>query len=79
MLPTKTKLGAAYGKSTLDLAGGESGNGVIKDQKRWTLGAYHPLTKHLNLVAELSEIKNESHDMLRNEYTNASLGAIMFF
>jgi len=79
VLPTKTKIGAAYGKSTLDLAGSESGAGVVKDQKRWTLGAYHPLTKHLNLVAELSEIKNESHNSLRNEYTNASLGAIMFF
>jgi len=79
VLPTKTKIGAAYGKSTLDLAGSESGVGVVKDQKRWTLGAYHPLTKHLNLVAELSEIKNESHNSLRNEYTNASLGAIMFF
>jgi len=79
VLPTKTKIGAAYGKSTLDLAGSESGVGVVKEQKRWTLGAYHPLTKHLNLVAELSEIKNESHNSLRNEYTNASLGAIMFF
>jgi len=79
VLPTKTKIGAAYGKSTLDLAGSESGAGVVKDQKRWTIGAYHPLTKHLNLVAEVSEIKNESHNSLRNEYTNASLGAIMFF
>jgi predicted porin len=85
VLPTKTKIGAAWGRSTLDLAGGaDTGTGtgvnaVVKDQTRWTVGAYHPLTKHLNLVAELSEIKLESHAAARNEYTNASLGAIMFF
>jgi hypothetical protein len=83
-LPTKTKIGAAWGRSSLDLATGETGAGVgadaiVKDQTRWTVGAYHPLTKHLNLVAELSEIKLESHANARNEYTNASLGAIMFF
>ena len=66
VLPTKTKIGAAWGKSTLDMAGADDGVGLVKDQNRWTVGAYHPLTKHLNLVAELSEIKLESHDAVRN-------------
>ncbi len=79
VLPFKTKIGAAWGISSLDRAGSESGSGLVKDQERWTLGAYHPLTKHLNLVAEFSDIKLESHAGAKNEYTNASLGAILFF
>jgi len=79
VLPTKTKLGAAWGTSTMDRASGTDAGVLVKEQDRWTLGAYHPLTKHLNLVAEVSEIKIESHAGLKNEYTNASLGAIMFF
>ena len=27
-----------------------------------TVGAYHPLTKHLNLVAEYSNVESEAHD-----------------
>jgi len=79
VLPTKTKLGAAWGTSTLDRASGTDTGTLVREQDRWTLGAYHPLTKHLNLVAEVSEIKLESHAGAKNEYTNASLGAIMFF
>ena len=52
-----TKLGVSYGQSTLD------GNGVdgfrdLKDDM-WTIGAYHPITKHLNLVAEYSETERK--------------------
>ncbi len=28
----------------------------------WTVGAYHPLTKHLNLVAEYSNVESEVDD-----------------
>jgi predicted porin len=79
VLPFKTKIGAAWGRSSLDKAGADTGTGLVKDQDRWTVGAYHPLTKHLNLVAEFSDIKLESHVGAKNEYTNASLGAILFF
>jgi predicted porin len=79
VLPFKTKIGAAWGRSSLDKAGADTGSGLVKDQDRWTVGAYHPLTKHLNLVAEFSDIKLESHVGAKNEYTNASLGAILFF
>ncbi len=80
VLPTKTKLGVAYGISSLDRATGEAAaNTLVKNQERVTLGAYHPLTKHLNLVAEYSNIRLESQLVNKNEYSNVSLGAIMFF
>ena len=79
-LPTKTKIGAAYGVSRLDMASGEaSSSAFVKENKRYTLGAYHPLTKHLNLVAEWNDIESKAHNGDKNESTNVSLGAILFF
>ena len=76
-----TKLGVSYGQSTLD------GNRIdgfrdIEDSM-WTVGAYHPITKHLNLVAEY----NESERDVDNRFTSdakakaktIALGAILFF
>jgi len=54
VLPTATKLGVSYGESNLD---GNSGDTFSKrTNEMWVVGAYHPLTKHLNLVAEYSEV-----------------------
>ena len=79
-LPTKTKIGAAYGVSRLDMASGEdSSSAFVNENKRYTLGAYHPLTKHLNLVAEWNDIESKAHNGDKNESTNVSLGAILFF
>jgi len=78
-LPTKTKIGLAYGVSRLDKAIGDTGAGLVKENTRYTAGAYHPLTKHLNLVAEYSRIESESHNNLNNENNVGSLGAILFF
>jgi hypothetical protein len=45
-----------------------------------TVGAYHPLTKHLNLVAEYSNIESEAHDHSSDaEQDIFSVGAILFF
>ena len=79
VLPTGTKIGAAYGISNLDLASGESASALVEENKRWTVGAYHPLTKHLNLVAEFTALESESHDNASNDSTKVSLGAILFF
>ena len=79
VIPTGTKLGLAYGVSNLDKASGETGAGLIDQQDRWTVGAYHPLTKHLNLVAEYNKVERETHDNLENDYDSVSLGAILFF
>jgi predicted porin len=83
VLPFKTKIGAAWGRSELDgLAGDNALTGVdaiTKKQERWTVGAYHPLTKHLNLVAEYSDLRIEGQNNAKNEYNTMSLGAILFF
>jgi len=78
-LPTKTKVGLAYGISKLDRAAGDAVGLLVKENTRLTAGAYHPLTKHLNLVAEYSRIESESHSNLSNENNVGSVGAILFF
>ncbi|OYY93023.1 MAG: hypothetical protein B7Y32_08175, partial [Methylophilales bacterium 16-45-7] len=77
-----TKLGVSYGKSTLE---GNSGESALLDEiedTMWTVGAYHPLTKHLNLVAEYSHVKSEYQATGVNNEAKAktiALGAILFF
>jgi short subunit fatty acids transporter len=51
-LPTATKIGVSYGESTLDGNRGDAFRDI--EDSMWTVGAYHPITKHLNLVAEYS-------------------------
>ncbi len=80
-LPTATKLGFAYGESTLD------GNSVdsYKDVEAnmWTVGAYHPITKSVNLVAEYSVAKDKTDNRTGADTElkakTVSLGAILFF
>jgi hypothetical protein len=81
VIPTGTKLGVAYGLSRLDCASGEATcqTTLIDENKRWTVGAYHPLTKHLNLVAEYNSVEAETQGSNSNESTSLSLGAILFF
>jgi len=84
VIPTGTKLGVSYGVSKLDdTAADRTGNlALVETNRRWTVGAYHPLTKSLNLVAEYNDVRSE----LQNYRTeadakskNISLGAILFF
>ena len=81
-LPTiGTKIGVAYGESKLDLGAGETavGNNLVEENKNWTVGVYHPLTKSLNLVAEYNDNESKAHSGLKNESKGVSLGAILFF
>jgi predicted porin len=77
-----TKLGVSYGESTLD------GNGATDaldeySNEMWTVGAYHPITKHLNLVAEYSSVKTtldfDATPSSEGKSKTISLGAILFF
>jgi predicted porin len=77
-----TKLGASYGESTLD------GNNVDtfndNEDSMWTVGAYHPITKHLNLVAEYSSVKRDRDNKgivadVDGKSKTIALGAILFF
>lgn len=73
-----TKLGVSYGESELEY---NSNEGTTDDYKQemWTVGAYHPLTKHLNLVAEYSHSKGEDTGDLNGKSKTIALGAILFF
>ena len=85
-LPTKTKVGVSYGISNLDLATGETLVGttagtatLVKENELWTAGIYHPLTKHLNLVAEYNHVNASNQYGAENKTNTGSLGAILFF
>jgi len=83
-LPTKTVAGISWGQSNLDLATGETnaagtqGN-LVKTNEMWTAGIYHPLTKHVNLVAEYSRVTSENQLGLENKNNVGSIGGILFF
>jgi hypothetical protein len=95
ILPTKTKVGVSWGISNLDLASGENNSveasyaattagtakaGVlVKENEMWTAGLYHPLTKHLNLVGEYSNLKSTNQANQQNTTNIGSVGAILFF
>ena len=76
VLPTKTKIGASWGISKIE-------NQTVRNLEReaWIVGAYHPLTKHLNLVAEYNHLDTQSNDATNYEgkAKTVSLGAILFF
>ena len=82
VLPTKTKVGISWGESTLDTEGATdaaANTGLVKSNEMTTVGAYHPLTKHLNLVAEYSHIKSEAQSGVENKADSVSLGGILFY
>ena len=82
VIPTGTKLGVAYGVNNLDRASGETkatAGTLLESNERWTIGAYHPLTKHLNIVAEYNKIDSEAHNGNDQDSDSLSLGAILFF
>ena len=79
VLPTGTKLGVAYGVSNLDLATGETNTTLVEENERTTVGVYHPLTKHLNLVAEYNKVEATNQAGTSNESDTIALGAILFF
>ncbi len=86
VIPTGTKLGVSYGRSQLEKnsGAGDTMAGDLTD-RMMVVGAYHPLTKSVNLVAEYSEVKSEYKNAGTNGSDNdakgrtVSLGAILFF
>jgi len=80
VIPMGTKLGVSYGVSKLDDNTADAGANLVKENNRLTIGAYHPLTKHLNLVAEFSAVESESHSAAPDQKQDIfSVGAILFF
>jgi hypothetical protein len=79
-LPTKTVAGISWGQSNLDRATGEAASAnLVKSNEMTTVGLYHPLTKHVNLVAEYSHLSSESQTGTQNTTNTGSLGGILFF
>lgn len=78
-LPTTTKLGVSYGQSKLDRNSGETATALVEKNEMWTVGAYHPLTKSVNLVAEYSDVKAEAQNGAEGKSRTVSAGAILFF
>ncbi len=79
VIPTGTKIGASWGRNIIEKAGSD-----LRDFEReaWIVGAYHPLTKSLNLVAEYNNLEQTSASAATNKDGKAktiSLGAILFF
>ena len=81
ILPTKTKIGASWGRSNLDKnsTGDTMAVNFIKEQEMSTVGLYHPLTKHLNLVAEYSHATDKAQNDAEMKAKTGSFGAILFF
>ncbi len=79
VLPSKTKVGVSYGESKLDGVGGDLSTNLLRSNERTTVGAYHPLTKHLNLVAEYSNTESKAQNGNKAESDTVSAGAILFF
>ncbi len=83
VLPFKTKLGVSWGKNVIEKVGGEVAD---REREATIVGAYHPLTKHLNLVAEYNHLQVEGGTTTATLYNGVegkaktmSLGAILFF
>jgi predicted porin len=74
-----TKIAASWGVSNLDLASGEVNGNLVDSNEMWTIGAYHPLTKSVNLVAEYSDVKSQNHAGAENKSKIFDIGAILFF
>ena len=80
VIPMGTKLGVSYGVSKLDDNAIDAGKNLVKENNRFTAGAYHPLTKHLNLVAEYSQVESKSNGPESKLETDIfAVGAILFF
>jgi hypothetical protein len=76
-----TKLGVSWGESIVHANAGQTAD--FKDES-WIVGAYHPLTKSVNLVAEYTDNKidgigNTTGAAASGKARTVSLGAIMFF
>ena len=76
-----TKLGASWGISKVDDSGLGAGTDEFENES-WIIGAYHPLTKSLNLVAEYTDTEYENIGNVAGvdgEAKTIALGAILFF
>lgn len=83
--PFGTKFGVSWGESNIDKKRSAGDTGDYTNES-WIIGAYHPLTKSLNLVAEYTDTEYDNIGNVKGG-SNVSdagaktlaLGAILFF
>jgi hypothetical protein len=86
-LPVGTTVGASWGISKIDATAADrtaysaalTGN---YENESWIVGAYHPITKHLNLVGEYTNTEYQNVSNFKGYDGKAktfALGAILFF
>jgi len=78
-LPTKTSVGISWGESNLDGNTVDLNTNLVKSNEMLTVGAYHPLTKSVNLVAEYSRVESQNNKNQTNKSDIFDIGAILFF
>jgi len=71
-----TKLGASWGQS---LSTANTTGAREFSNEAWIVGAYHPLTKSVNLVAEYNDQEYGLDNAVKTKAKTVSLGAILFF
>jgi predicted porin len=74
-----TKLAASWGESNLDANAVDNNTNLVKTNEMWTIGAYHPLTSSVNLVAEYSKVNSSNQAGKENSSDIFDVGAILFF
>jgi hypothetical protein len=72
-----TKVGLSYGKSVIER--NVLANDVDAEREATIVGIYHPLTKHVNLVAEYNNLDVKAHANTTGKAQTGSIGAILFF
>ena len=77
------KLGANYGVSKLDCAGGAdvgcNGTLLVEKNRKVTVGGYYSLTKNLTLLAEVSDVHADAQNGASNHSKNGNVGAFFSF
>jgi hypothetical protein len=78
----------SWGKNVVERNAAVVGDLRDFEREAWVVGAYHPLTKHLNIVAEYNHLEVTDNNALANgvgvnavdgKTKTVSLGAILFF
>jgi len=72
-----TKVGLSYGKSVIER--NTVAADVDAEREATIVGIYHPLTKHVNIVAEYNNLDVTAHANTTGKAQTGSLGAILFF
>ena len=73
-----TKVGLSFGKSVIERSAA-AGDTSDAEREATIIGLYHPLTKHVNIVAEYNNLDVNAHAGTTGKAQTGSLGAILFF